>query len=65
MALKNGGPTGADMFQDVDWSQTKAYAVGFGGIYLNLAGRETDGVVSPGNESTSVTWSIARNRPLR
>ena len=58
MALKNGGPTGADMFQDVDWSQTKAYAVGFGGIYLNLAGRETDGVVSPGKEAEEVKRAI-------
>lgn len=30
--------SGGDMLQDVDWSRTKAYAVGFGGIYLNLPG---------------------------
>lgn len=37
--------TTADLLQKVDWSQTRAYAVGFGGIYLNLAGREARGIV--------------------
>ena len=45
LAVKADGPTGADMFGDVDWSRTKAYAVGFGGIYLNLEGREARGIV--------------------
>jgi predicted AlkP superfamily phosphohydrolase/phosphomutase len=31
----------------VDWSRTRAYALGLGGIYLNLAGRERDGIVAP------------------
>lgn len=31
----------------VDWPKTKAYAVGLGGIYLNLKGREHDGTVAP------------------
>ncbi len=35
-----------DLLQRVDWSKTQAYAVGFGGIYLNLAGREARGIVS-------------------
>jgi predicted AlkP superfamily phosphohydrolase/phosphomutase len=34
-----------DLLQRVDWSRTRAYAVGFGGIYLNLAGREAKGIV--------------------
>ena len=29
----------------MDWEKTRAYAVGLGGIYLNLAGRERQGVV--------------------
>jgi predicted AlkP superfamily phosphohydrolase/phosphomutase len=37
--------TTPDLLQRVDWSQTRAYAVGFGGIYLNLAGREARGIV--------------------
>ncbi|MCJ7666684.1 MAG: alkaline phosphatase family protein, partial [Anaerolineae bacterium] len=35
-------------FSDVDWSQTKAFAVGsFGQIYINLAGRRRQGIVQP------------------
>jgi predicted AlkP superfamily phosphohydrolase/phosphomutase len=38
-------------FPDVDWSHTKAYALGLGQIYLNLRGREKNGIVEPGPES--------------
>lgn len=31
--------------EDVDWSETQAYALGLNSIYLNLAGREGQGVV--------------------
>jgi predicted AlkP superfamily phosphohydrolase/phosphomutase len=31
----------------VDWSRTRAYAIGLGQIYLNLEGREGEGIVSP------------------
>lgn len=39
------GTGGRGLFQDVDWQNTKAYAVGFSSIYLNLAGREGSGIV--------------------
>ncbi len=32
---------------NVDWSRTRAYALGLGGIYLNLKGREGQGIVAP------------------
>lgn len=57
LALK-GERTGADMFQDVDWTKTRAYAVGFGGIYLNVKGREAHGVVEPGEEMAKVKAEI-------
>jgi predicted AlkP superfamily phosphohydrolase/phosphomutase len=41
LALKNGG---SDL-SGVDWQNTKAYAVGLNSIYLNVAGREGQGVV--------------------
>ncbi len=31
---------------DVDWTRTKAYAMGTGQIYLNVRGRERDGIVN-------------------
>jgi predicted AlkP superfamily phosphohydrolase/phosphomutase len=37
--------TGGEYLVDVDWSRTKAFALGLGGIYLNLRGRERDGIV--------------------
>jgi predicted AlkP superfamily phosphohydrolase/phosphomutase len=30
---------------NVDWSRTRAYAFGFNGLYVNLAGREKNGIV--------------------
>jgi predicted AlkP superfamily phosphohydrolase/phosphomutase len=40
--LKNGG---SDL-TGVDWSQTVAYAVGLNSVYLNIIGREGQGIVS-------------------
>jgi len=31
---------------NVDWTRTKAYSLGLGGIYVNLAGREAHGIVT-------------------
>lgn len=50
LALANGvepGPEAEDYPRHVDWSQTRAYASGLGGIRLNLAGREAEGIVAP------------------
>jgi len=33
------------LFKFVDWSKTKAYSLGFAGIYINLKGREGQGIV--------------------
>lgn len=35
-------------WQDIDWGRTRAYAIGLNSIYLNLAGREAQGLVQPG-----------------
>ncbi len=45
LAMKNS-PQGEEWFHDVDWQQTRAYAVGLGGLYLNVKGRESRGVVA-------------------
>ncbi len=34
-------------FENVDWSRTRAYALGLGGLYINLKGREGQGIVDP------------------
>jgi predicted AlkP superfamily phosphohydrolase/phosphomutase len=57
LALKDK-PTGSEWLQDVDWTRTKAYAIGLGGIYLNVAGREAKGIVKPGEEEKALRKEI-------
>ncbi len=42
---------GGEFWENVDWSRTRAYAMGLGQIYFNLRGREARGIVSPGAEA--------------
>lgn len=35
---------------DADWSKTRAYGLGINGLYLNLKGREREGIVESGQE---------------
>jgi predicted AlkP superfamily phosphohydrolase/phosphomutase len=51
---------GGTFFENVDWSRTKAYALGLGEIYINLEGREPQGIVRPGAEYAQVVTAIAR-----
>ena len=37
-------------WENVDWSKTRAYAMGLGELYINLKGRESQGIVEPGAE---------------
>ncbi len=62
LALESGAKPGddaGDMLEQVDWNGTQAYAVGFGGIYLNLEGREARGIVRS-DQVTGVTDAIER-----
>ncbi len=45
LKLKDNKKEGKEFFEDVDWPKTRAYALGFGGIYLNRVGREGQGIV--------------------
>jgi predicted AlkP superfamily phosphohydrolase/phosphomutase len=47
LALKEGADPSEPWLRAVDWSRTKAYAVGLVGIFLNLEGREAQGIVPP------------------
>ena len=42
-----------EMFSNVDWSRTRAYAVGLNAIYLNVRNREKYGIVNPGAEAAA------------
>ncbi|MEM6457192.1 MAG: alkaline phosphatase family protein, partial [Acidobacteriota bacterium] len=47
-----------DFFANVDWSGTRAYALGLGQIYINVAGRESKGIVQPGAEYDALVAEI-------
>jgi len=47
-----------EFWQNVDWERTKAYALGLGAIYINVLGREKDGIVSRGAEYDQVCREI-------
>ena len=49
---------GGTFWENVDWTRTKAYAMGLGQIYVNLQGREGHGIVSPA-DSTAVQDALA------
>ena len=54
-----------DLLQRVDWSKTQAYAVGFGGIYLNMAGREARGIVAKEDAARLKREIIEKLKSLR
>ncbi len=45
LALLDGARESGDYFEGVDWTRTRAYTFGLGGLYLNLKGREAGGIV--------------------
>ncbi|HVO50362.1 MAG TPA: alkaline phosphatase family protein [Thermoanaerobaculia bacterium] len=49
-----------EFWPNVDWSKTKAYAMGLGDIYVNLKGREGKGIVAPGAEYEAVRDEIRK-----
>ncbi|MBX6313454.1 MAG: alkaline phosphatase family protein [Isosphaeraceae bacterium] len=62
LALRPGvrpGEEAGDLLRQIDWGRTKAYALGLGGIYLNLEGREGQGIVKA-DEAETLKADIAR-----
>jgi predicted AlkP superfamily phosphohydrolase/phosphomutase len=51
--------TQQNFFVNVDWSRTKAYSLGLGLIFVNLAGREKHGIVQPGAEFQALKAEIS------
>jgi predicted AlkP superfamily phosphohydrolase/phosphomutase len=71
MVLKNNSPDPEKKLEDlfgqgqfwpnVDWKRTKAYALGLGDIYLNVKGREAQGIVEPGEEYERIRDQLIRD----
>jgi len=45
-------------WENVDWSKTRAYAMGLGEIYLNMKGRESQGIVNAGPEAEALKTEL-------
>ncbi len=62
--LRENGYLGPDnaksVLSDVDWSQTRAFALGINGLYLNLKGRERYGIVNSGKESQDLLEELVK-----
>jgi predicted AlkP superfamily phosphohydrolase/phosphomutase len=54
-----GPPECTSLMKDVDWSRTVAYGLGINGLYLNLKGRERDGIVEPGDVQEALLKELA------
>lgn len=54
LALKDGADGATEWLRDVDWSRTRAYALGLTGMFLNVRGREGEGIVAPGAEAAAL-----------
>lgn len=52
------GDEAGDFLRRVDWTRSRAYALGLSGIYLNLRGREAKGIVESG-EAPALRQAIA------
>ncbi len=58
LVLKEGADGSTEWLRDVDWSRTKAYALGLTGMFLNIRGREEEGIVEPGDEVVAIKAEI-------
>lgn len=48
------------LFENTDWSRTKAYGIGLNGLYVNQRGREREGIVNPGADSDNLIRELAQ-----
>jgi predicted AlkP superfamily phosphohydrolase/phosphomutase len=62
LAMRNGtkpGVDAGDLLRQVDWQKTRAFGLGLSGIYLNIRGREEQGIVAP-EDAATVKASLAK-----
>jgi predicted AlkP superfamily phosphohydrolase/phosphomutase len=56
----HAGRRDEEFLAGVDWSRTRAFAVGLSGIFINLKGKYAHGIVDPGHEADRLCEEIAR-----
>jgi len=62
LVLKKGKLESDVGFTDVDWSRTRAYALGLNSLYINRAGREAHGIVAE-DEAVQIKQQIISSLP--
>jgi predicted AlkP superfamily phosphohydrolase/phosphomutase len=50
----------SSLFENSDWSRSRAYGIGLNGLYINQRGREREGIVAAGAEKDNLISEIAR-----
>lgn len=58
--IKEAKQAESSLFENSDWSRSRAYGIGLNGLYINQGGRETEGIVSAGPEKDNLVREIAR-----
>ena len=53
-----GADGSAEWLRDVDFSRTRAYALGLTGMFINMEGREGQGIVKPGEEAEALALRL-------
>jgi predicted AlkP superfamily phosphohydrolase/phosphomutase len=56
---EEGGRTSGEFFDGVDWTRTRAFALGLTGIFVNRKGREKSGIVAEGIEYQKLVQELA------
>lgn len=62
LVLKDGNMDSSVGFTTVDWSRTRAYALGLNSIFINRTGREANGIVG-GSEVAQIKQQIISSLP--
>jgi len=52
--------TSGEFFDGIDWSRTRAFALGLTGLFINRKGREKSGVVEEGTEYQKLVQELAQ-----
>lgn len=60
LKLKDGIVASGEWFKDVDWTKTKAYGLGLGGLYINQKDREAKGTVAQGEETLALKKELIK-----
>jgi predicted AlkP superfamily phosphohydrolase/phosphomutase len=59
MKLRPDAEAGFKYLKGIDWEHTRAYALGLAGMFINQKGREGQGVVEPGEETSKLKREIS------